>query len=84
MDLQVTRLHVRPDVTYLHLHDAPPLRWGLVWRSDSDNELVRAFVGIVRELGTMQLRLRPRLSSARGIPARRPCGQGVMGGISAC
>ncbi|MEV7616686.1 LysR family transcriptional regulator [Streptomyces sp. NPDC089799] len=52
---QVTRYYVRPDITYLHLRDAPPLRWGLVWRSDSESEPARAFVRLARELGTMQL-----------------------------
>ncbi|MGW6706247.1 LysR family transcriptional regulator [Streptomyces sp. NPDC054956] len=52
---QVTRFHVRPDITYLHLHDAPVLRWGLVWRSDNDNPMVRSFVRLARELGTMSL-----------------------------
>ncbi|MFE9566048.1 LysR family transcriptional regulator [Streptomyces sp. NPDC006487] len=52
---QVTRFHVRPDITYLHLHDAPMMRWGLVWRSDNDNPMVRSFVAIARELGTMSL-----------------------------
>ncbi|GHI82872.1 LysR family transcriptional regulator [Streptomyces xanthophaeus] len=52
---QVRRFHVRPDITYLHLDDAPMLRWGLVWRSDNDNPMVRSFVSIARELGTMSL-----------------------------
>ncbi|MCX5196944.1 LysR substrate-binding domain-containing protein [Streptomyces sp. NBC_00249] len=52
---QVTRFYVRPDITYLHLHDAPMLRWGLVRRSDDDNPMVRAFVRVARELGTMSL-----------------------------
>jgi DNA-binding transcriptional LysR family regulator len=50
-----TRFHVRPDITYLHLHDAPPLSWGLVWRSDNDSPMVQAFVRLARELGTMSL-----------------------------
>ncbi|MFE1559207.1 LysR family transcriptional regulator [Streptomyces sp. NPDC058734] len=52
---QVTRFHVRPDITYLPLHDAPKLRWGLVWRSDNDSPMVRSFVRIAGELGTMSL-----------------------------
>ena len=31
------------------------LSWSLVWRSDVDNEMVRAFVRIVRDLGTAAL-----------------------------
>ncbi|MFD0355511.1 LysR family transcriptional regulator [Streptomyces sp. NPDC127110] len=52
---QVTRFYVRPDVTYIPVRDTPLLRWGLVWRSDNDSPLVRAFTGIARELGTMSL-----------------------------
>ncbi|MFJ8015187.1 LysR family transcriptional regulator [Streptomyces sp. NPDC096339] len=52
---QCTRFHARPDITYLHLHDAPLLRWGLVWRSANDNPMIRSLVRIARELGTMTL-----------------------------
>lgn len=55
MTAHATRFHVRPDIAYLHLHDAPPLSWGLVWRSDNDSAMVRAFVRTARELGTMSL-----------------------------
>ncbi len=52
---QVTRFYARPDVTYIPVRDTPLLRWGLVWRSDNDSPMVRAFVHIARELGTMSL-----------------------------
>ncbi|MFB7592539.1 LysR family transcriptional regulator [Streptomyces sp. NPDC056169] len=52
---QVTRFYVRPDVTYIPVRDMPLLRWGLVWRSDNDSPMVRSFVRIARELGTMSL-----------------------------
>lgn len=52
---QVTRFYVRPDVTYIPVRDTPLLQWGLVWRSDNDNPMVRSFVRIARELGTMSL-----------------------------
>ncbi|MEV5944571.1 LysR family transcriptional regulator [Streptomyces sp. NPDC051994] len=51
----VVRYYSRPDIVYLPLHDAPLLSWSLVWRSDVDNEMVRAFVRIVRDLGTAAL-----------------------------
>ncbi|MGW2864157.1 LysR family transcriptional regulator [Streptomyces sp. NPDC001205] len=51
----VTRYYARPDIVYLPLHDAPLLRWALVWRSDGESDLVRAFAAIVRELGTAAL-----------------------------
>ncbi|GLX17223.1 MULTISPECIES: LysR family transcriptional regulator [Streptomyces] len=52
---QVTRFYVRPDVTYIPVRDTPLLRWGLVWRSDNDSPMVRAFTDIAHELGTMSL-----------------------------
>jgi DNA-binding transcriptional LysR family regulator len=39
----VRRYYARPDVAYVHLHDAPPLRWGLLWRADGATARVRAF-----------------------------------------
>jgi DNA-binding transcriptional LysR family regulator len=39
----VRRYYARPDVAYVHLHDAPPLQWGLLWRADGATARVRAF-----------------------------------------
>ncbi|KAA2253617.1 LysR family transcriptional regulator [Solihabitans fulvus] len=50
----VARYHARPDIAYVPIHDWS-LRWGLVWRSDTDNELVRALVEVVRGLGALEL-----------------------------
>ncbi|MDH6705794.1 MULTISPECIES: LysR family transcriptional regulator [unclassified Kitasatospora] len=51
----VTRYHARPDITYLPVHDATPLRWGLVWRSDTETEPIRALAGVIRDLGAPTL-----------------------------
>lgn len=40
----------RPDVGYLPITDAPPYRWGLIWRSSATNDRVRAFVRICATL----------------------------------
>lgn len=48
----VTRFHSRPDIVYLPIHDWPGLRWGLVWRSDSESAPARALAEVVRDLGT--------------------------------
>ncbi|MFE3073952.1 LysR substrate-binding domain-containing protein [Streptomyces sp. NPDC059247] len=40
---EVNLFYVRPDVTYLPITDAPPLAWGLVWRTSSETARVRAF-----------------------------------------
>lgn len=37
------RYYARPDVAYVHLGDAQPLRWGLLWRADGATARVRAF-----------------------------------------
>ena len=51
-----SRFHARPDVAYLPVTDAPPLRWGPVWRTDSDKgALIRAFAQVVGELGSRAL-----------------------------
>lgn len=50
----VTRYHARPGISYLPIHDAPPLRWGLVWRSDAENDLIHAFAQVVRDLGVFR------------------------------
>lgn len=34
----------RPDISYLPIADAPPYRWGLIWRTSATNERIRAFV----------------------------------------
>lgn len=39
----VRRYYARPDVAYVHLHDAPPLHWGLLWRTDNATARVHAF-----------------------------------------
>ncbi|TQS20122.1 LysR family transcriptional regulator [Microbispora hainanensis] len=44
------RYYVRPDVAYIPLSDAPPLRWGLLWRADNSSARVRAFVQAAGDL----------------------------------
>ncbi|MFI7277639.1 LysR family transcriptional regulator [Streptomyces sp. NPDC049879] len=40
---QARRYYVRPDVAYVRLTDAPPLRWGLLWRTDNATARVQGF-----------------------------------------
>jgi DNA-binding transcriptional LysR family regulator len=49
------RYHARPDVVYLPIHDGPPLRWALVWRSDAETAPVRALSQVIRDVGTASL-----------------------------
>ncbi|GIH49059.1 DNA-binding transcriptional regulator, LysR family [Microbispora rosea] len=47
---QARRYYVRPDVAYIPFSDAPPLRWGLLWRGDNSTARVRAFVRAAGDL----------------------------------
>ncbi|MEV7415873.1 LysR substrate-binding domain-containing protein [Streptomyces sp. NPDC089919] len=47
---QVTRFYARPDIAYVPITDAPPLEWGLVWKSGADTPLLRDFRQAVEEV----------------------------------
>ncbi|MFG6202052.1 LysR family transcriptional regulator [Nonomuraea sp. JJY05] len=47
----MTRYWVRQDIVYLPVHDVEPLTYALVWRSDTENDLIRALARTVRDLG---------------------------------
>jgi DNA-binding transcriptional LysR family regulator len=47
------RYYTRPDVAYILISDAPPLRWGLLWRADGATARVRAFAQAARDLLTV-------------------------------
>ncbi|MDO0934149.1 LysR family transcriptional regulator [Streptomyces sp. DG2A-72] len=51
---QARRYYVRPDVVYVRFSDAPPLRWGLLWRTDGATARVRAFAEAANDLITGQ------------------------------
>ncbi|WP_223166529.1 hypothetical protein [Nonomuraea sp. SYSU D8015] len=51
--IQVTRYWPRPDIVYLPVRDMTALPYALVWRSEAENDLIRAFAGVVRELGPL-------------------------------
>jgi DNA-binding transcriptional LysR family regulator len=51
----VTRFQVRPDIVYRLIEDGPELRWGLVWHAESENDLIRAIVQVVEDLGEARL-----------------------------
>ncbi|GAA3073902.1 LysR family transcriptional regulator [Streptosporangium carneum] len=44
------RYYARPDVAYIPISDAPPLRWGLLWRADRATARVRAFTEAAHDL----------------------------------
>jgi DNA-binding transcriptional LysR family regulator len=45
-----TRYYTRPDVTYVPIRDAPPLEWGLLWRTSSETSRIRAFDETARDV----------------------------------
>ncbi|GAA4596236.1 LysR family transcriptional regulator [Planotetraspora phitsanulokensis] len=51
--VHVARYFPRPDILYLPVRDMEALPYGLVWHSESENELIRAFARVVRELGPL-------------------------------
>lgn len=50
-----TRYHARSDVTYLPIDDGHTLEWGLIWRTETDRPLIRAFVDAARTKGPVDL-----------------------------
>ncbi len=53
----------RPDITYVPLHDAAPIRWGPVWVGTNTTERVRAFVKAAYDASPGTLSLHPPTAS---------------------
>ncbi|MGI5493563.1 LysR family transcriptional regulator [Microtetraspora malaysiensis] len=51
--MHVTWYYPRPDIVYLPVTDMEALPYGLVWRSDAENDLIRALARVVRDLGPL-------------------------------
>ncbi|WP_327581784.1 LysR substrate-binding domain-containing protein [Nonomuraea sp. NBC_00507] len=51
--VHVTRYYPRPGIVYLPVTDMEALPYGMVWRSDVENDLIRALARVVRELGPL-------------------------------
>ena len=47
---QARRYYARPDVSYVPFSDAPPLQWGLIWRTDRASARTRAFARAAQDL----------------------------------
>ncbi|WP_202870402.1 substrate-binding domain-containing protein [Kribbella sp. VKM Ac-2571] len=47
----MARYWARPDIAYLPVRDMDALPYGAVWRTDTENDLIRAFAQTVRDLG---------------------------------
>ncbi|WCN81753.1 LysR family transcriptional regulator [Micromonospora sp. LH3U1] len=51
---QAARYYARPDIAYVPIHDAPPARWGLIWRTGNETELIRSFAGTAHHLNSVE------------------------------
>ncbi|MFC4018728.1 LysR family transcriptional regulator [Micromonospora sp. GCM10011542] len=47
---QAARYYARPDIAYVPIRDAAPARWGLIWRTGNETELIRAFARTAEQL----------------------------------
>ncbi|MFE3450801.1 LysR family transcriptional regulator [Nonomuraea sp. NPDC059194] len=52
---RATLYYTRPDIAYVPIHDAPPLHMTLIWSTSAENEVIRAFADVVRDLGPLPL-----------------------------
>ncbi|MCP2335209.1 LysR family transcriptional regulator [Actinomadura rupiterrae] len=49
----INRYWIRPDITYLPVHDMDALQFALVWRTEAENDIIRALSQTVRDLGPL-------------------------------
>ncbi|MFI7002495.1 hypothetical protein [Nocardia sp. NPDC050175] len=47
---QAPQFYLRPDVTYVPVHDAPPLEFGLGWLTTGLTQRVQAFVQAANDI----------------------------------
>ncbi|MEH1093726.1 LysR family transcriptional regulator [Micromonospora sp. CPCC 205739] len=50
---QAARYYARPDIAYVPIRDAPPARWGLIWRTGNETELIRSFARTAHHLNSV-------------------------------
>ncbi|MFG3054561.1 LysR family transcriptional regulator [Kitasatospora sp. NPDC048239] len=51
--VHVARYYPRPDIAYLPVKGLELLSYSLVWRTESENEMIRSFARVVRDLGPL-------------------------------
>lgn len=44
-----------PGISYLPMPDLPDLRYAVVWRTEAENDLIRALAAVVRDVGTLMV-----------------------------
>jgi hypothetical protein len=53
--MPVTEYWAMRHIRWLPVRDMPPLSFVLVWRTDAENDAIRALAAIVRDLGPLDL-----------------------------
>ncbi|MEV4067225.1 LysR family transcriptional regulator [Nonomuraea dietziae] len=51
--VHASRYWNRPDIGWLPIHDMAALDYGLAWRGEAENDMIRAFAQVVRDLGAL-------------------------------
>nr|WP_236646771.1 LysR family transcriptional regulator [Micromonospora acroterricola] len=51
---QAARYYARPDIAYVPIRDAPAARWGLIWRTGNETELIRSFASTAHHLNSVE------------------------------
>ncbi|GAA2402398.1 LysR family transcriptional regulator [Nonomuraea africana] len=51
--VHVSRYWNRPDIAWLPIGDMAALDYGLAWRGEAENDMIRAFAQVVRDLGPL-------------------------------
>lgn len=51
----VTEYWGLPGIRFLPIPDLPALRYALIWRTEAENELIRALAAVVRDVGAISL-----------------------------
>ncbi|WP_443030856.1 LysR substrate-binding domain-containing protein [Streptomyces sp. CB03578] len=69
------RYNAQSDVAFLPLHDAPPVEWALIWRTDSVPPLVGALAEAATDRGDVGARTGARQHGA-ALSGRTPSGRG--------
>jgi len=47
---EATDFYPWPSLAFVPVRDAPPVQWGLVWRTSGETPLIRAFVQAARDV----------------------------------
>jgi hypothetical protein len=52
--------YTRSDLAFVAIHDAPPVEWGMLWRTDGETVMLTSFVKAILEQREAMLARRAR------------------------